>query len=270
MLEDLERLVRDLSRGLPDVGGVGVACAGQIHPVSGAVVYAPNLGWHDVPLAAHLNRALGLPVRVENDVRAAAWGEFRFGVAARAQSLVAVFVGTGVGSGAVLDGRLWRGAGNGAGEVGHTQVVVDGLACPCGRRGCLEQYASGGGFQRRLQQALSEGAPTRLAETTDGDPRRLTAAMVHAAAEEGDALARRLWEEAVRYLTMALANYVTLLNPERLVLGGGVMETVPRLFDAVAARVPELTTVLARSVRIERARLGDWSGVVGAADLAAG
>jgi glucokinase len=233
-------------------------------------VYAPNLGWHDVPLAVHLGRALGLPVHVENDVRAAAWGEFRFGAATRAQSLVAVFVGTGVGSGAVLGGSLWRGAGNGAGEVGHTQVVVDGLACPCGQRGCLEQYASGRGFQRRFQQALADGARTRLAAATDADPERLTAAMVDEAAQAGDPLARRLWDDAARYLPMALANYVTLLNPELLVLGGGVIETVPRLFDLVAARVPELTTVLARAVRIERARLGDWSGVVGAADLAAG
>lgn len=270
VLADLERAVRDLSRGLPGVRGVGVACAGLIHPVTGAVVYSPNLGWHDVPLAAYLARSLGVPVHVENDVRAAAWGEFRFGAGVGVQSLVAVFVGTGVGSGAVLRGELWRGAGNAAGEVGHTQVVVDGLDCPCGQHGCLEQYVSGSGFQRRLRQALAEGVRTRLAAAAGGEPERLTAAMLYASVEDADPLARRLWDDAVRYLTTGLANYVTLVNPELLILGGGVIERVPQLFDAVATGVPKQTTVLARSVRIERPQLGAWSGVVGVADLAAG
>jgi glucokinase len=247
-----------------------VACAGQIHPETGTVVYSPNLDWRDVPLAGHLRAALGRPIAVENDVRAAAWAEFRFGAGAGRGSLVAVFVGTGVGSGAVLDGRLWRGATNGAGEVGHTQVTWDGLACPCGRRGCLEQYVSGRGFQRRLRQALTANVATRLAAITAGDPGRLTATMLYGAAEARDELASQVWDEAERYLTLALANYVTLLNPEMLVLGGGVIETVPRLFEAVAAGLPARTTELARTVRIERARLGDWSGVVGAAALAAG
>ena len=205
---------------------------------------------------------------VENDVRAAAWGEFCFGVGPAVESLIAVFVGTGVGSGAVLGGSLWRGATNGAGEVGHTQVVPNGLSCPCGRRGCLEQYVSGSGFQRRLRDALAESQPTRLAELTGGEPARLTAGMVQEAAAAGDAFATVLWQEAERYLVMGVANYVTLLNPNALVLGGGVIETVPRLFEAVVAGVPQLTTVLARDVRIGRARLGDWSGVAGAAALA--
>jgi glucokinase len=255
----------------PDAGpSVGIACAGQIHPVTGAVVYAPNLGWTDVPLAAHLGHALGVRVVVENDVRAAAWGEFCFGVGPEADSLIAVFVGTGVGSGAVLGRALWRGAANGAGEIGHTQVVPDGLVCACGRRGCLEQYASGAGFQRRLRDAVEAGLKTQLTEQTGGDPTCLTAAMVQEAAETGDAVARQIREEAERYLVLAVANYVTLLNPNALVLGGGVIDTVPRFFEVLATGVPARTTVLARSLRIERARLGDWSGVAGAAALAAG
>lgn len=269
VLASLLELIRQLLAAYPSTA-VGVACAGQIHPATGTVVYAPNLGWRDVALASHLQRGLGLRLTVENDVRAAAWGEFAFGAGAGTQSLVAVYVGTGVGSGAVLDGALWRGASNGAGEVGHTQVVWQGLDCPCGRRGCLEQYVSGSGFQRRLRLALAGGVATRLAPETAGDPVRLTATMVKAAADAGDAFAREVWEDAERFLTLAVANYVTLLNPEALVLGGGVIEAVPRLFEAVAAGVPRLTTVLARGLRIERAQLGDWSGVVGVAALASG
>jgi glucokinase len=248
---------------------MGVACAGQIDPATGAVVHAPNLGWTDVPLGARLTEAFGVPVVVENDVRAAAWGEFVAGAGGRDGSLVAVFVGTGVGSGAVLDGRLWHGAGNAAGEVGHTQVVPNGLPCLCGRFGCLEQYVSGSGFQRRLAAAMAAGRTSRLVLTCGGDATRLTARDVYEAAKRDDALAREFWADATRYLVMGVANYVTLVNPRTLVLGGGVIETVPALFDAVTESVPKLTTDLsAKSLRIERAQLGDLSGVIGAAALA--
>lgn len=252
------------------VAGIGVACAGQIHPETQAVVYAPNLNWREVPLRARLENAFRLPVWVENDVRGAAWGEFRYGAGRGAQSLIAVFVGTGVGSGAVLNGGLWRGASNAAGEIGHTQVVPNGLPCPCGNRGCLEGYVSGSGFVRRLAAALAGGTPTRLAEWTSGDPARLTAAQVARAATEGDALATLLWTDAMRFLGLAITNVVTLVNPERLVLGGGVVETVPGLVPRVAALVDAGATLMAkRAVRVTTAELGEWAGTVGAADLVA-
>jgi glucokinase len=255
--------------GSAGIARIGVACAGQIDPERGAIVYAPNLGWRDVPLRDRLAATFGVPVLVDNDVRAAAWGEFRYG-AHRVRSLLAVFVGTGVGSGAVLDGHLWRGAGNSAGELGHTQVVPDGLPCPCGARGCMEQYASGSGFQRRYRAAQEAGTATRLTALCDGDADALTAPMVAAAANSGDELARALWTDCRRYLTMAVANAVTLLNPAALILGGGVIESLPELFDDVASGVLRSTTILARdSLKIERARLGEWSGVLGAAALAA-
>src|SRR5207249_909624 len=163
--------------------------------------------------------------------------EYRFGVHRGAGSLLAVFVGTGVGSGVVLDGQLWCGAGNAAGELGHTQVVADGRPCPCGARGCLEQYVSGSGFQRRLRDALAADVKTRLAELTENDPDALDATMVAAAANSGDEFARELWTDATRYLTQAVANYVTLLNPQILILGGGLFEALPELFDGVAGGI---------------------------------
>ncbi len=269
VLDALRHTVTELAASLDGLAALGVACAGQIRPDTGVVVDAPNLGWHNVPLADELRRALGVRIVVENDVRAAAWGEFTYSAGSESDSLVAVFVGTGVGSGAVLGGRLWRGASNVAGEVGHTQVVPDGMPCPCGARGCLERYVSGSGFQQRFRDALASGVATTLKGSTRGDVERLTAELVHAAAEAGDPFAREVWSDAVRYLTVALANYVTLVNPRVLVLGGGVIESVPALFESVAAGVPAATTVLGREVlRVERARLGDWSGVVGAAALA--
>jgi glucokinase len=255
--------------GAAGIARIGVACAGQIDPARGAVVYAPNLGWRDVALRERLVATFNVPVVIDNDVRAAAWGEFQYG-AHGVRSLLAVFVGTGIGSGAVLDGQLWRGAGNSAGELGHTQAVPDGLPCPCGARGCVEQYASGSGFQRRFQTGLQNGTVTRLIRLCAGDAHALTAPMVAAAANSGDEFARVLRGDCRRYVTMAVANAITLLNPAALVLGGGVIESVPELFDDVAAGVLASTTILAReSLKIERARLGAWSGVLGAASLAA-
>lgn len=268
VLETIQTAIRSLARGLDELASIGVASAGQIHPDTGAVVYAANLGWRNVPLATTLADTFRVPVTVENDVRAAAWGEYRFGAHRTVGSLLAVFVGTGVGSGAVLDGRLWRGAGNAAGEVGHTQVVPDGLSCPCGSRGCLEQYVSGAGFKRRFRDARAAGIKTALSELTDDDPDALEATMVAAAANSGDDLARGLWSDATRYLTVAVANYVTLVNPEILILGGGLFEALPELFDDVTGGILRATTELARgSLTIEHARLGEWAGVFGAADL---
>ena len=269
VLETLLRTVTELAAPLDRLSALGVACAGQIHAETGVVVQAPNLGWTNVPLADELRRALGVAVVLENDVRAAAWGEFTTSGGRAGDSLIAVFVGTGLGSGAVIDGRLWAGASNAAGEVGHSQVVADGLACPCGARGCLERYVSGSGFQQRLREAVAAGRSTVLTTRTAGDAEKLTAPMVYEAAVAGDALAREVWDDAVHHLTVSLANYVTVVNPRVLVLGGGVIESVPALFDAAAAEIPRLTTILAREVlRIERARLGDWSGVVGVGALA--
>lgn len=248
------------------VAGIGIAAAGQIHPKTHAVVYAPNLEWENVPLRDEIESAFAMPVYVENDVRAAAWGEYRFGAGRGAESLIAVFVGTGVGSGAVVDGILLRGAGNAAGELGHTQVVPDGVPCACGQHGCIEAYASGRGFARRLEAALAAGTETRLARETEGNPSRVTAALVARAAVEGDAFARALWDDAERYLGQAVANYVTLLNPELLVLGGGVMTTVPSLAQGIERQVRAHATVLSRDVRIVRAGLGDSSAIFGAAD----
>jgi glucokinase len=261
--------VAELRLSVAEVGALGIATAGQIHSGTGVVVQAPNLGWREVPLQATVARATGLPVVVENDVRAAAWGEFVHGAGRGARSLLAVFVGTGVGSGAVIDATLWRGAGNAAGEVGHTQVVVDGLPCPCGQRGCMEQYGSGRGLQRRFAGSPDHEASV-LHARCGGDATRLTAAMVEQAARDGDHLAVDMWRDVERYLTLGIANYVTVMNPAILVLGGGVVETVPGLFATIAEGVMRLTTVLAReSLRVERTQLGDWSGVVGAAALAA-
>lgn len=271
VISSIEAGIRELTSHRAElcVGGVGVAAAGQIHPDTGAVVYSPNLGWRDVPIRARLEAALGVPVWVENDVRGAAWGEFRQGAGRGCRNLVAVFVGTGIGIGVIIEGRLLRGAGNVAGEIGHTVIQPDGIPCVCGNRGCLETYASGAGFVHRLERAIAEGKPTALIQETGGDPSRLTAAQVEEAARRGDGVARAIWEEGTQLLGVALGNVVTLFNPERLILGGGVVESCPTLLPEVGASLHRTEAMLARQrVEIRQGELGTWAGAMGVGLLA--
>jgi glucokinase len=256
-------------------GAVGVGVAGQCLGRTGMVMNAPNLGWRDVPFGELLGAALGVPVRVANDLAAAAWGEKRFGAAQGFDDVVLVFVGSGVGSGLILSGRLHDGATGVAGEFGHVKVRTarDGAAprrCGCGEDGCLEAYTSGVNVAARVREALAAGTETRIRELAGGDPARVNASLVERAARAGDPFARGLWEEVGELLGVATANLVTLLNPARLILGGGVLLGCPGLsaivrsaFDAAVSRSAT------KGLTVEPAGLGDDAGVVGAAVLEA-
>jgi len=263
-------------RGLPALARAGVGVAGQVLGRSGLVLNAPNLGWRDVPLGEMLARELGIPARVVNDLSAAAWGESRFGAARGARDALVVFVGTGVGSGIVSGGRLQEGARGVAGELGHVKVKPPGAGeaprrCGCGAVGCLEAYAGGANLAARLREDAARGEARRVLELAGGDLSRIGAAHVERACAEGDAYARRLWEEVGELLATAVANAVTLLNPERLVLGGGVLRGSPSLRRIVEQRVPlSASRSAAAGLAIVGAELGDEAGVVGAALLGAG
>lgn len=238
---------------------VAVAAAAQVNPSNGWLVASPNLGFQDVPLGPALSSVLALPVLVENDVNAAAYGEFTAGPAGEREPLLAVFVGTGVGGGLVAGGDVFRGADGFAVEIGHIPVVREGgEPCGCGRRGCLEAYAGGLGITRRGQAARARaGAPF-------GD-----AGEVVAAAAAGDGGCSRVLAEAAAYLGMALAAAVNLFNPATLVLGGGVVSGWPPLYDRAREHLREaaLPSLLAR-LEIRRSLLGSRAGAIGAAALA--
>jgi glucokinase len=254
-------------------GSVGVGVAGQCLGATGVVLNAPNLGWRDVPFGDLLRGAVGVPVRIANDLSVAAWGEKQFGAAKGLDDVVLVFVGSGVGSGLILGGRLHEGAQGVAGEFGHVKVRPSrpGTAprrCGCGQVGCLEAYTSGMNVAARVREELAAGAATSILSLAGGDPARVTASHVDDAYRAGDAYARALWEEVGELLGTATANLVTILNPARLILGGGVLlgspalaELVQRSFDAAVSRSAT------KGLTIERAWLGDDAGVVGAAVL---
>jgi glucokinase len=253
--------------------GIGVGVAGQVLGTSGLVLNAPNLGWRNVGFGELLREAVGVPVRIANDLSVAAWGERRFGAAKGLDDVVVVFVGTGVGAGLILGGRLHEGAQGVAGEFGHVKVRpgrpgTTARRCGCGETGCLEAYTSGVNVAARVREELTAGAASAVRELAGGDPARVTAAHLDDAWRGGDPYARALWEEVSDLLGTAIANLVTVLNPARLILGGGVLLRCPGLLGLVRARFDAVVSRSAtRGLSVERAWLGDDAGVVGAAVL---
>lgn len=259
---------------LAALGGAGVGVAGQCLGATGVVLNAPNLGWREVPFGDLLQTELGLPVRIVNDLSAAAWGERAFGAARGVDDAALVFVGSGVGSGLILGGRLHEGGSGVAGELGHVKVTPRGAQprrCGCGEWGCLEAYVGGMNLAARVREALAEGQAGAVLAAAGGDPARVSASAVEAAYQAGDPYARDLWAEAGELLGTAMANLCTLLNPARLVLGGGVLLGCPNLMRITRAHVGDRTLKAARrGLTVECAGLGDDAGVVGAALLVAG
>ncbi|MDQ6888124.1 MAG: ROK family protein [Gemmatimonadota bacterium] len=215
---------------LATLGAVGVAIAGQVDG-DGVVRGAPNLGWTDVPLRAELGIALGVPVVVLNDVRAAAWAEWTTGAGAGASDVVVLFIGTGVGGGVISGGRMLIGASNAAGELGHVTLVAGGRQCHCRNRGCLEAYVGGWAIGERAREAARADpmAGSCLLHLTAGSVERITGAQVAQAFHVADPLGIRLVEETAAYLGAAAVGIVNAFNPTRLVLGGGVIDGLPEL-----------------------------------------
>lgn len=258
---------------LASVKSVGVGVAGQCLARTGVILNAPNLGWRDVAFGDLLSKALRKPVRIANDLSAAAWGERSFGAAKGIDDVVLVFVGSGVGSALILDGRLYGGATGVAAEFGHIKVrprrsSTKPRQCGCGEMNCLEAFTSGMNVAARVREDLGLGTPTRVLGLAGGDPARVSASLVDLAFHDGDPYARELWEEVSELLGVATANLVTVLNPARLILGGGVLGGAPNLTKLVRGRIEEAVSRSAfRSLSVEHAWLGDDAGVIGAALL---
>jgi glucokinase len=269
----LARLVDGIAairRGAEDLGipvqGVGLGVPGLVN-ASGLVLSSPNLRPIDgVNIADWVTRATGLPAVVVNDANAAAFGEQQYGAGRSFGSLLLLTLGTGVGSGLVLSGQLWRGMDGVAAEYGHATMEPDGQPCPCGNRGCLEQYASAGALVRGAIEKLKQGAGGLLAVIP---PDEVTAAVIAAAARQGDELAVALFEQAGRYLGIAAATIVNLLNLEAIVLAGGVAASFELLVGPMQREIARRAFgVTAGRVRVVKGELGDDAGILGAAALA--
>ena len=231
-------------------------------------VNCTNLRWLDVPVRAEMQRYFNCPVRLENDANAAALAENRVGVSAGCSSSILITLGTGVGSGIVLNGKPWSGHHGVAGEVGHMILVPDGLLCNCGRCGCVERYCSATALVTQARQACLTHADNGMLRMAGGDPANITARLVVDAAKAGDPVALRVFRNFVRYLAMTVDNVINFLDPEMVVLGGGVSRAGAFLLNAVRGYIPACDMGQERpGTRIELAALGNEAGMIGAAML---
>jgi glucokinase len=258
--------------GRHQVQAVGLGAAGFVNSQRSAVMFAPNLAWRDEPLRERVEVLAGLPVIMDNDANAIAWGELCYGAARGYDNVVLLAIGTGIGCGLVLGGRLYRGSAGMAGEPGHSRVVPGGRMCGCGNRGCLEQYASGSALvaqARDFARRRPEGA-IRLLQLGGGHPEGIGGPQVTQAAREGDPAALRCFQTVGGWLGQGMADIAAVLDPACFVIGGGVSEAGGLLLDP--ARASFERALAGRGHRpfadIKIAELGPDAGLVGAADLA--
>ena len=268
ILTAVEELLQRSDAVDAEVGSVGIGAAGFIDARSGSVTFAPNLVYDDPHVAAAVHAQVGLPVVVDNDANAAAWGERAFGTAVGSDHVVMLTLGTGIGSGIIVDGRLVRGHTGAGAELGHTVVNPDGPLCNCGLRGCLEQFASGQAIARRGMQAAQEDPDSSIIAFS-GSLDGITAEHVAKAARQLDEPARAVMREAGRYLGIGMSNVANLFDPEIIVLTGGVLRAGEPFLGPARDTLAAMTDAQRRRpMRLDKSSLDRDTGILGAAALA--
>lgn len=274
VIERIARCVRDAvdecDLTLKQVRAVGLGAPGAVDSDAGKVVFAPNLGWENEPLKKKLEDLLGLPVFLENDCNICTLGVFEAEINPKVRSLAGIFLGTGIGGGLILDGKLYTGSNQVAGEIGHMILEVGGPKCGCGNRGCYEALASRSAIFRRIQTAVKEGQKTILTEMLGPGLADMRSGDLRKAIRQGDKFVEKVVEEAAEYTGIAIANLVNILNPETIVLGGGL---ITALEDEMMAIIVETAKDYAfagttKHLDIVASKIGDDAGIVGGAVLA--
>lgn len=258
------------SAGADNALAAGIGAPGPMNWQTGVVYSPPNLkGWKDVPLADLMRERLDIPCFVDNDANLACYGEFWKGAGRGVDCMCMLTLGTGVGGGIIVFGRLLRGIDGTAAEIGHMTVQRDGRQCGCGAKGCLEQYGSVTGMVKTAHEGLEAGEDSTLRNVWDGDPTRITGRMISEEAAKGDAFARWVVQETGDWLGVGISSLINLLNPEKVVLGGGMIQAGDLLFDAVRKRArADSFDVPGDRAQVVPAELGDDAGVTGAARAA--
>lgn len=275
VVERIAKTVRDAVReagiGFSDLGGVCSAAPGALNPEDGVVRFAPNIeGWEDIPFARLLSEQLsGVPVFIENDGNLGALGELTHGAAQDVRNMVGIFVGTGIGGGIVLDGQIWRGSHMTAGEIGHVVVLAEGPVCGCGRRGCLESVASRTAIERDIRLGLKTGRESMILELLKQSGReRITSGILAQAYEARDPLVYEVISRAQHYLGIFIGSTINYIDPDMIVIGGGVAEALGEAFVEPMRPVAyqyAMNRKDARGVKIALAKLEDHAVLQGAA-----
>lgn len=250
------------------IKGIGIGVAGMVDREKGILLSGVNIGANNLKIAEPLMEQYGIPVRLGNDVEVATLGEMHFGAGKKCENFVCIFVGTGIGSGIVHQGEIYHGASGTAGEIGHTVLFPEGRPCNCGGFGCLETYASRMAIARQVIAGIKRGQNTSVANEIDETKGLLRSRTLAQAVETGDTLVTRCVIDAARHLGTGLATIVNFYNPERIILGGGLVEEVGLYYDvAVEAAGHLVLPIPGKALNIKKAKLGDFAGIVGAAML---
>jgi glucokinase len=274
VIERIARCVRDAvdesDLSMSQIRGVGVGAPGAVNTADGRVIFAPNLGWKDVALRTALEKLLDVPVFIENDCKLHTLGVYDAELKSRPRYFIGIFLGTGIGAGIILDGKLYTGFNGSAGEVGHMVLDVDGPECSCGNRGCFEALASRRAIFRTIQNAVKQGQNTVLVDMLGKDLADLRSGDLRKAIRRGDKFVEKIIEQAAEYTGIAVGNLINLFNPEVLVLGGGIIEQLEHEMMPIIEKVARNHALpgTAKGIEIAATRLGDDAGITGGAVLA--
>ena len=250
-----------------ELHSIGVGIPG-VADKDGMVIFCTNLGWRNVPLRAELQQYINKPVYMDNDATVAGWAEYQAGVSRGTDSSVFMTLGTGLGGGIVMGGKIWAGAHGAGSELGHLVIEVDGVPCTCGKRGCAERYCSATAIIRMAREACADAPNCLIMRAVEGDMDKINAKVVFDAAKEGDSVAMQVFNRFVKYLTIAINNVISFIDPDMIILGGGVSRAGDFLLDAVKAALPEyLFYPTLKQPELRIASLGNDAGIIGAALL---
>lgn len=263
----IDKLLEEGGRTRQQLSGIGIGIPGPIDMEAGVIIEAPNLGWKDVPLQDLLEKKYGCPVAVCNDVDAGVFGEYRFGAAEGARTALGVFPGTGIGAGMIYEGRIFRGKKSSCLELGHVPVVAEGAPCGCGRRGCLETVASRLALSAEVAKAAYRGQAPHLLRVAGTDLANIRSGVLAESIEAGDKIVEQILREGARQLGLAMAGVVNLLLPDVIVLGGGLVEALPKIFlEEVSEQLKKrVMPAFTKAWDLRVAKLGDDAGVMGCA-----
>ncbi len=249
--------------------GIGIGCAGDVDPVKGIIRISPNLRWKQVPLKALLKRHLRSPIIVDNDANVAAWAAYVVESKRNVKNLICITIGTGIGGGLVIDGKLYRGTTGSAGEIGHMTLFPEGVPCNCGNQGCVERYVGAIAMAAEARRAIEAGEQTLMVKLVDHDLTKITPHVIQQAAAQKDRLALQLWEQAGERLGISLASIVNVLNPEWIVLAGGLSRAGRLLLAPLKRTLHKRSfSTPARAATLVISKLDQDLGMVGAGLLA--
>jgi glucokinase len=249
----------------PVLAGIGVGSAGDVEPGTGVIRISPNLKWHNVPLKKLLAKELRYPITVENDANVAAWAAYAVEAKRAVRNLLCVTLGTGVGGGIVIEGKLYRGSSGSAGEIGHMTLFPEGVPCNCGNFGCLERYVGARAMSDEARRAITGGEKTLIIELVEGDLQRIEPLIVQKAARANDRFALHLWELAGERLGIGLASLINVLNPEWIVLAGGLSRAGDLLSEPLRRTIQKRAFATpAATAKIVISKLDQDLGIVGA------